>query len=317
MKTLTAILLFISLILPLTAAPEFGSAVERFKKAYQVADHGTYHIYGNGLEESYYFDVEYEGVENREQLMSPFDGRAFLLEFSNYKSFVQETALILDRDGVVLFESNSSWKPIESISQKAGPSLEYTLPGHVGMIRFYLADQLVPFDGDSAHVQLVNGYAVTLEVSKGNVIVPGWIWEQEGTFVTFTDGEQEVTDIQTGLPVHRGFHMIQLEPTAIEGLEVVEAWKGTSYLDIYAPHNQWHKPVYEFTSISTRSYRVHVYDDRGMTPSMIQYTFTDDDSGSGPDWITPNENGEFRIHVPAGKTIHLLPYWNHGQGGKN
>ncbi len=203
-----------------------------------------------------------------------------------------------------------NYQPTETLSPD-GKKLTYEIPEYAGIISFHLADQMILFDGDYVTVELRDGYTTNLEIIDGKIIVPGWLYENIGTFTTWKNGLASVTDIQTGLKVPSGAVVNTTNVVNVSGVEVHESPGLILSLDTYGFQ---YSPVYE-TSVSTAgSLTVRINDYWGNAPVGLYYTIVGD--GKEMQYLLPATYGEFKIPCLKGQTFQIKFVWSNESGGK-
>lgn len=302
MKLIKLIAVATALIATATAT-EFGAGPDVYARAYERVHHGYYQVYGDGLAEGFYFGFDYSdtGVSNQEELMSPLRVQ-YLLTFENYKSEVYEDVQIFDAEGNQVFTSYKSWRPEETLSDD-GFTLSYRMPYYAGKIWLQLADQIIPFDGDFAQVELYGGYTFDLGVHDGFVVVPGWVYQMRGAFVEWKNGGRVVTDIQTGLPVLGGKEILDVASTGVSGITLRNP--SGRYLSIYSSWD-WNT-TFEVTMLQGGELNLWFGDGRGNFPQGVWITTVG--SGQPAVYLRPNKGGVVYYDVEEGETIHIKQYW--------
>jgi hypothetical protein len=304
MKIIALLLSLISLVA--SAATDFGSGPDLFARAFERVDHGYYNVYGSGLKDGRGFFQEFpysvRGVRNTTELMAPIQF-TYLLNFDNYKSDVYERVDIVAANGDQLFVSEMTWKPEETLSPD-GTSLSYQLPGTAGMIWLHLADQVVSTDGDIVEVQLENGYTIALSVSDGQVIVPGWIYEQNGTFIVWKNGRKTVTDIQTGKPVLPGKEIVQTRFAGVDGLVPVQV--SGPFLNLYLSNE--YNPTCEAVAQQDGELVIWIHHNQnGDSPEGVWFTVVGE--GKDPLYLQPSKEGRVSLYLKKGQTVHIKCRW--------
>jgi hypothetical protein len=300
MKTTIITILFLTTIFGF--ATDFGAGPDLYARAYERAVQSSYQVYGNGLDNGYSEVTAYnKTVTSSVELMEPFK-TAYQLRFANYKEVVYETAEVTDIDGNRLFVSYTSWKPEEVLSDD-GNVLSYRMPFYAGRVHLYLADRVIDFDGDAVEVVLDGGWNYFLEIRDGQVVVPGWVYEQKGAFVEWIKGRRIVTDIQTGLPVKPGKEIIEVSGSGVSGITVRET-EGL-YLSIYSNWD-WNT-TFEVTMPETGVLKLWMGDWQNYFPQGIWITKVG--KGEQPVYLHPNKEGVIYFDVEGGETLHIKQYW--------
>lgn len=303
MKKIAALILLMTSIL--ASAMDFGSGADLYARAYEKVDHAYYNVYGAGLKTESHFrqEVQYSvrGVRNSSELMTPLNF-TYVLAFDNYKSEVMERVDVVAADGEQLFVSNLNWKPEETLSED-GKTLSYAMPGNAGSIHLFLVDRKVLADEGVYFVQVqMDGYTLDLHVDDGYITVPGWVYENEGSFVVWKNGKKIVTDIQTGLPVVGGKEIVSTRPSGINGLEPVYI-SGLS-LNLRSPTE--YCPVYEVIVPQNGLLKISIEDYYGNQPEGIW--ITEVGHGLEPVYYHVTKDG-FTVPVTKDKTIHIKCRW--------
>lgn len=283
-------------------ATDFGAGPDVYARAYERARTASYQVYGDGIENGYYIEIDYgQTVTNSAQLMAPFETK-YGLRFANYKDTVYEQASVTDADGKEIFIYSRGWKPEEILSSD-GKTLSYRMPEYAGRIWLQLADQLIEFDGDAAEVVLDSGWTYNLEVRDGYVVVPGWIYQQHGAFVEWIGNRRIVTDIQTGLPVCGGKEILQVRQDGVDGITVREA--SGRFLSIYTSWD-W-DTTFEVTMPETGKLNLWMGDWYNQFPQGVYITVVG--TGLPPVYCQPNKEGLIYFDVKKGQTLHIKQYW--------
>lgn len=286
-----------------TSATDFGSGPSIHARAYEKARTGVYYAGGSGTTDSYQKNVQYSSmVTNEGELLAPFIDLQYGLEFENYKSSVYERAYIYDENGALLYSSNNSWEPIETLSPD-GRTLSYTIPDWAGSIGFQLADRQVESDSDYAYVELEYGYSFNLEIVDGQITIPGWVYDQKGVFVEWKNGRRYATDIQTGLPVVGGNQYFLTRSSYVSGITVLEATG--LYQSIYADRD-W-ATTFELTTQCTGYQHLWIADSWGNSPQGLYITIVG--SGLPAQYYLVQKGGYVYLPVKWGQTLHIVSYW--------
>lgn len=291
----------------IASATDFGAGPDVYARAYGRVHHGNYQVHGSGLKEGFYTGFDYSsGVRNEEELMAPLK-TAYVLRFENYKTDVYESAQICDENGNSVFISNMSWKPLESLSSD-GETLSYQMPEYAGSIWLHLADQYIESDADFVQVELKYGYTIDLQIQDGQVIVPGWVYEQNGAFIEWKNGVRTVTDIQTGLPVFGGKEILETRASGVSGITVRKV--SGLYLSIYSSQD-WNT-TFESVAQEDGVLNIWIGDSYGNSPEGVWITNVG--TGLPTEYTHPEKGGYIRYEVKKGETLHIVVRWSSSTG---
>lgn len=303
-------ILIVALILSITSifATDFGSGPSVHARAYEKARTGIYYAGGSGTTGSYQKDVQYSSmVTNQVELLAPFNSLQYGLAFENYKSPVYERAYIYDENGNLLYSSDMSWKPIETLSPD-GKTLSYAIPEYAGSIYFQLADRRVESDSEYIYVELEYGHSFSLEIIDGQIIIPGWVYDQKGVFVEWKNGQRYATDIQTGLPVWGGKESFLTKSSYVSGIIVLEPTG--LYQSIYADRD-W-STTFELTTQGDGYQNIWIGDQYGNSPQGLYITIVG--SGLPAQYYEVQKGGYVYLPVKWGQTLHIVSYWGQMTG---